>query len=325
MPGYVVHAAVFDDVRRLALQHEALPAAFHQSLRDHPDYGRAGSYTRGDDVYVVPLLTKYRYMWTGDDEATAQQLAWVLGWLAHRAAHRIMDPAHRLVEAEHVGPGQDAAAVPAAALWSDLVLYDAAYDRGRTGVVPEDLFSRHLQDYEAGQALDVRHLEDVVHAQWLAGLAALRLRVADEGASFADRVDTFLAERPVYRAPLGGYADRMEQPDPIEQQRFLRTAPLYDADDLLIVMAHGPEQRRAGIDLDEARAQAQVAGSPYAHVLSDALDVLDHAAAYWRREIHAGQLKERLDLTTPTHGPANTARVHDILTDSRTAIPTEAP
>lgn len=321
MSEYVAHAAVFDDVRHLALRHEALPPAFRQALRDHPDYGRAGSYTRGNYEYIVPLLTKYRDTWTAGDEAATQQLAWVTGWLAHRAADRFVKPMHAVVEADYYAPGGDGEGITKSRIWNDLVLYDETYRQGREGFLPEHLFSRHLHAYAAGQALDVRHLEDVVHAQWLAGLAALHGPVADEDAPFADRVDTFLKERQVYYVQLGRYADRVEDPDPLEVQRYVHASRFYDADDPLIVLVHGTEEAGAGLGLEAARARAREDGSQYARILGDALDYLDHAAAYWRREIDVETLKEGIAFTTWVRGPENMTRVRDILTDYTTETP----
>ena len=64
MSEYLSHAAVYDDVRRLALRHDGLPEAFHSAFRQFPNYGRAGSVTRGNYEHVVPMLAEYRTRWT---------------------------------------------------------------------------------------------------------------------------------------------------------------------------------------------------------------------------------------------------------------------
>ena len=313
MSEYLSHAAVYDDLRRLALRHDGLPEAFHAAFRQFPDYGRAGSVTRGNYEHVVPMLAEYRTRWTPDDEAMTQRLAFAMGWISHRAADRHIKPVAVVTEPEFYEPDGEGSGISKPRVWQDLVLYDAVYDEGRAGTIPEHLFSRHLRDHETADALDLRSLEPVVHAQWLEGMAALHVAVSEPSAApLAERLDAFLDARQNYYVPLGDYADRIEDPPPEEVQRFVYATHLYDADDPLIALAHAPEGG-AGRPLAEARAATDDTASQYALTLARGLGYLDAAGAFWDGDISRDALEEAFDFNSWVRSAENTELMRELL------------
>jgi hypothetical protein len=310
MSEYLAHAAVYDDVRRLALRDEGYPEAFHTALREHSGYGRAGSITRGMFYHVVPLLDRVRAAWAPGNESAAQRLAFALGWISHRAADRHIKAMAVVTDPAFYEPDGTGVGISRPRIWHDLVLYDAVYEGGRSGVMPAHLFSRDAGDHPAAAAFDVTALEPVVQAEWAGELAALHSGVG-EADYLEARLDAFLDARPEYYVPLDDYADRIERPFPEEEQRFVRTAHFYDADDPLVALARAPEGE--GGSVAAARAAVGPASSQYAVILERAMAYVDAAAAYWRGEASTDAVREALDFNTWARGPEETAASRALL------------
>lgn len=302
MSEYLAHAAVYDDVRRLALRDGSLPEAFHTALREHPGYGRAGSITRGLFNHVVPLIDRVRAGWAPGDVSGAQRLAFALGWISHQAADRHIKAVALVTDPAYYEPDGSGVGISLPRIWHDLVLYDAVYGGGGDGVMPEHLFSRDARDHAAAAAFDVAALEPVVQAEWAAELAALHGGVGEGGPAYLpDHFDAFLDARPEYYVPLDDYADRIERPFREERQRFVRTAHFYDADDPLVALARAPEGE--GGSVAAARAAVGPASSQYAVLLERGLAYLDAVAAYWRGETSTDAVRQALDFNTWSRGP----------------------
>ena len=301
MSEYLAHAAVYDDVRRLALRDDGLPEAFHSALRRHPGYGRAGSVTRGMYYHVVPLLDRVRAGWSPGNEPAAQRLAFALGWITHRAADRHIKAMALVTDPAFYEPYESGVGISLPRMWHDLVLYDAVYDGGQDGVMPAHLFDRDAGGHPAARTFDMVALEPVAQAEWAGELATLHGGVGGGAAPLAERVDAFLDARPEYYVPLDDYADRIERPFREERQRFVRTARFYDAGDPLIALARAEDG--AGGAVADARAAVGPASSQYAVILERALVYVDAAAAYWRGEASTDALGEALDFNTWARGP----------------------
>ncbi len=110
MSENITHTAVVDDSLRLMQAAGTVCEAFNQAARDHLDMAHLGCMTRGGDRCNPGLLTTFRDRWADrtPDDLLEPKLAFVLGWLCHRAADREMKPifrtARRLQHGETLAP-----------------------------------------------------------------------------------------------------------------------------------------------------------------------------------------------------------------------------
>ena len=269
---YLTHIAVLDDAARLAQRMPSLPAPVRTALERHTEWARTGAMTRGNHLYTVPLLTAYRDRLEAGplDDATLQRLAFVMGWIAHRAADLYVKATHRAIDPEeyYFTPEREGDMTSLPRLWNDLDVYREVYASGARGVARVGLFTRDLEGLPAAASLDVSAVEPVVHSRAGAEMAHLHMTVADERAPFAARVDAYLdAYQPLY-VRLDRYADRVEL-RPEERQRFSTATRFYDASDPLLQLAEALRVGRAArLDLEAALIDAETSGSQYAQMLA---------------------------------------------------------
>ena len=94
MSENVTHTGVLDDCFRLMLVSDEICDAFKEVAQSENDFARLGGITRSGDRFTVQLLTDFRKRWEGrrPEDKLEPKLAFVLGWLTHRAADRQMKP-----------------------------------------------------------------------------------------------------------------------------------------------------------------------------------------------------------------------------------------
>ena len=90
MSENITHTAVVDDGLRLMQAAGTVCEAFKQAARDHLDIAHLGCMTRAGDRCNPGLLATFRDRWADrtPDDLLEPKLAFVLGWLCHRAADR---------------------------------------------------------------------------------------------------------------------------------------------------------------------------------------------------------------------------------------------
>ena len=301
MSEYLAHVAVLDDAARLAQRSPTIPEPVQSALRHHTEWARIGAMSRGNHLYTVPLLTDYRDRLAagGLDEPTRQRLAFVMGWIAHRAADIYVKAMHRatLPERYYFQDERLGGTVSVPRLWNDIDLYREVYRDGGRGGIPPGLLSRDLADHPAASALDASAAEPVVHARAMAEMAALHASVADESTPFEARLDAFLEARQPLYVLLERYADRVERPDPEERQRHSVAARFYDAGDPLLQLAEAlREGETPDVDLGGAVAAAEAEGSQYAQILALTLRWFDAAGDFLAGRTTPDALSETLQI-----------------------------
>ena len=297
MSEYVTHIAVLDDTARFATRSEALPEAFRTALAEHLDYARFGSASRGNHLFVVPLLTKYRGAWADrkPEDRMGERLAYTLGWVVHRAADTYFKPMHRVLNPDDYFP-EGNEGISTARIYNDLVVFRETYEGGRREPLVPGLFSRHLHEHPASGALDVAAVEPLWHARWQGELLGLHAAATAEG-PLSDKLDALLDARQNYYVSLDRYADHAATPVPEYEQRFVTATNFYDERDELIRHTRALQRGEAaeGFDLDRALVAATVQ-SRYAQVLARSYAFLRSAGAFFNEEISEDEVIAQLEL-----------------------------
>ena len=102
MSENITHTAVTDDCARLARHSSTICSPVKEVLGEHLEIARLGGVTRAGGRHVLSLLQRYREAWHGRQEGDllAEKLAFVLGWLCHRAADLQMKPIFHAVDGD---------------------------------------------------------------------------------------------------------------------------------------------------------------------------------------------------------------------------------
>ncbi|MFO8006767.1 MAG: hypothetical protein R6V05_03435 [Candidatus Brocadiia bacterium] len=295
MSENITHTAVVDDCRRLALSWPAICAPFKEALRHHHDTTRLGGLTRWGDRFTVELLGRYAETWEKGDgkERAGARLAFVLGWLCHRAADRQMKPVFRAADPDCEESPTDCS------IYHDVFLFLEVYGSGAEEPYSPATLEAPLESLSAGdvRAADVEELLRAVLQRALLGLHTLKPDARDiEG-----WLDGLLDLRQEYRVSIPRYAKALAEPDAGKVRRFIEEVNFYDPADPLIRLARSIQRNGpADVPMEEA-LEAAGGGSHYARALRRGCRYLQTGSEYFTGRITEEEGRERLDIGLPDY------------------------
>lgn len=283
MSESITHIGVVDDAARLALHAGDICESFKLVLRNHLDLARLGGVTRHGDLHNPGLLESFRERWP--DEGLAPKLAFVLGWLSHRAADRCMKKLFRALDPECPLSPTDCS------VYNDVCVFQEVYDAGRK----EPYIHAILGD----QNIDVSVAEELLVGMWRRTL--IRMHTFKPGdADIEPWLDNVVRFQQEMRVDLKRYAKALVGPDPDKWRRFIEEPNFYDRQDALLRLVRSIQRGtpESSIDLDDAMAKA-VGGCQYARCLERAFRYIKAANEFWGCRIQMEELKTRLDIGLP--------------------------
>lgn len=283
MSENITHTAVTDDCARIALHAPDLSPAFKLALGEHLDIARLGGITRSGDQFTVDLLAHFRDAWPqrGGEQRLQQKLAFVLGWLCHRAADRQMKPVFRATDPNCPRKPTDCS------VYHDVFLFREVYAGGAN-----DPYSPDFLD------LLPPELEQLFHVLLQRALLAMHtfIPAGDDAEGWLDAV---IERRQRFSVDIARYAEALARPDPDKVRRFITGVNFYDAGDPLIRLARSIQNGEpAGVGLGEALSAA-AGGSQYARALRRGFLYLSTASGFFERRLSEAEARERLDIGKP--------------------------
>ena len=291
MSENITHTAVTDDCARLALHSPAICTAFKEVLEQHLDIARLGGVTRSGGKYVVPLLDDMRQSWPArvQDGVMEQKLAFVLGWLAHRAADLQMKPIFHAVDGDCRHDPTDCS------VYHDVFLFREVYGSGQEEPYAPEMLEATMASAPATQAFDVGEIESLFRSVWQRALIGLHTFIPDQ-----EDIDGWLERlfktRQLFYVDIRRYASAFADPDPDKVQRFIVDVHFYEGQDPLIRLARSIQRGTpdAEIDLQEA-LEAAASQSEYAQALRRGYLYMQAASDFFERRIDEQTFKDRLE------------------------------
>ena len=289
MSESITHTAIVDDVARIALYDPEICEPFKEVLDEHLDIARLGGITRHGDRHNPKLLHLYRSEWEEKHDEVGPKLAFVLGWMSHRAADRRMKKVFRALDPDCDKSPTDCS------VYNDVVCFREVYAAGH-----EEPYMKHaLGSAEKG----VSEAEELFHGMWRRMLIRMHTFIPgdDDIEAWLDNVIKFQQEM---RVDLQRYAKAFADPDPDKMRRFIEEPNFYDADDDIIRLARSLQQGEPeeSIDLEEALAAAAESAdraSQYAQMIARAFGYVRASSEYWHFQIDMEELCDRLDIGLP--------------------------
>lgn len=280
MSENITHTAVTDDCARLAIYSPTICAPFKEVLSRHLEIARLGGVTRSGGNFVISLLGRYRELWsaTDADDLLRQKLAFVLGWLCHRAADLQMKPIFRAVDGECTLDPTDCS------VYHDVFLFRTVYASGQGEPYAPGILS-----------LDAGGLEDVLRSLWQRALVGMHTFIPDQQ-DIEGWLERLFKTRQEFYVNLERYAEAFADPDPDKVRRFLDEVNFYQERDPLIrlarsIQAGNPE---TGIDL-AAAVDAAASQSQYAQALRRGYLYLQAASDYFTGQLDKAALADALE------------------------------
>ncbi len=281
MSEHITHTVQADDCRLLILGDDALSAQSVAAARERSDLMRAGAISMRGDHCNPALLAHLRQareagLW-GDEERDI--LAFVLGWVTHRATDRQFKPVFRRYDPDCPRKPTDCSIHHDAFLLRERL----ALHYGPVGV-----------DWPAG--LDRERLQQLFTALTQGALVSLHTVRPDEADPLAWIRGRLLLHRRAY-VDLERLVTAALEPDPDQVERFIVAPRFYDHDDpMLRACAAGepvrlPQVDRAG-PLDHDRCL-------YVRALIQAYRYVLAADAYLTGRIDSAALEQALEIGRP--------------------------
>jgi hypothetical protein len=295
MSENITHTAVTDDCVRLALRSPTICDAFRECLAENLEIARLSGSTRSGDRFTASLLAKYRDAWPNRTEGDMlpQKLAFVLGWLCHRAADRQMKPIFHAVDADCPESPTDCS------IYHDVFLLREVYGGGEREPYSPATAEVRMGSLPAAQALDVGQVEDLLRAMWQRALIGLHTFIPDRD-DIEGWIERLLAARQEFSVDIRRYAEAFANPDPDKMKRFIHDVSFYDRDDPIIRLARSLQHGSAdeGIDLADA-VEAAESQSQYAQALRRAYLYIQAASEYFEGRLEEDTLRYKLDVGKP--------------------------
>ncbi len=283
MSESITHTSVVDDCCRLVQACDDICDDFKTIFSERIELARLGGITRHGDRHNPQLLSKFRELKKAGklDENEQRKLAFVLGWMSHRAADRVFKRIFRMVDNESGKKPRDCS------VYHDAYLFREHYNSGARNPYQEGILEPIPGSYG--------DLESLLDGMWQRMLVKMHTFIPDD-----DDIELWL-ENVMSRyqrlyVDLQRYVDAVNNPDPDMTRRFINEINFYDRNDPLIqnliALRNGDDLPH---DLDTALEEARD-GCKYGLAVGLAFSYIRAASAYYEFEIDDDELRKRLHI-----------------------------
>jgi hypothetical protein len=291
MSENITHTAIVDDSLRLARAAGWLAGPLAKACEKHPMMPHLGGVTRHGDFHSVGLLTTLRDRSRAGEltDRELARLAFILGWLSHRAADRQMKPVFR-------GACPNPPETPTdCSIYNDAFLFHEIYASGRQNPYHEALFTPESHAAAAGDAAAMEELLGILIRRYLIAMHTF-IPDDDDAEGWLDRLHDLTQWATVN---LRRYAEAIADPDPAKVRRYIRDTNFYDAVEAIIAAARRLRKGEALSPAEVAAAVDAAAASHYAGALKTACGYLRATGAFFAGKLEPEALRERFDIGKP--------------------------
>lgn len=294
MSENITHTGVVDDCLRLMTAATTFCPAFHEAAEAHRDMAHLGCMTRAGDRCNPGLLTTFREHWVTRAPADnlEAKLAFVLGWLCHRAADRQVKPIFRRFH-----PPETRTEKPTAcSIYQDAHVFRMIYAAGQEPPYHPAMFG---DDFKAlSETINVEGMQDLVHILLRRALIEMHTLIPDVDEP-EHWIGQFYSRKQQFYVDLVRYDKAINDPDPEKVKTYIVEDNFYDADDPIINAARRLQHGEA-ISPEDVDAAIKAGGaSHYAQALMIGMRYLQAASDFFTSDMEIETLKTRLDIGKP--------------------------
>lgn len=237
MSEHFTHIAVYEDSARLLLASPDINKVFKHVLNTQYDSGLLGSTSRGNHLFAIPILEKYKdaYQSLNDTTEADIKIAYAIGWLTHRASDLQMKPVFRKAEADP----DPRFTYQLSSIYHDAMSFRKVYDGGKAPSRSENevlypaTFDFDMQSHPAADALDIPAVEPLLSWMWQKDMIEMHVFLHQEK-DFDKWLDTFVERFADFSENFSDYEKVYNDPDPALIDRHWVQDRLYFDDDPVI-------------------------------------------------------------------------------------------
>jgi hypothetical protein len=299
MSEHIVHTGILEDSAAIMPYLEKIPDDFLQAVQRHIGFARLGCITVSGDTYSFRLLEEYKPLWKTRNDLLEAKLAFVLGWVSHRACDREMKPIWRTVEISGRGSDANPAVSPTeCSVYHEGTLYNLYYSEDP--IFHLAIFPGHLADWPGAELVNLSLMAEFVENSYAMNMMDIQtiLPPSPEQQSSDQRFieDVCLRAQKFY-VDISRYTHASSQAVPDLKKSYVIDIDWYNEKDLIVALA---SRLRRGESLTKAEVEESMsrpASSHYGRALQLSLRYIISAAAYFTDDNMSIEiLKERLDI-----------------------------
>lgn len=299
MSEHIVHTAILEDSIAICLGLSAMPEDFREVVRNHGRFAQLGCITVAGDQFSVRLLTEYREKWDGRDESLEARLAFVLGWISHRACDRTMKPIW-VEPPMKVGSDVDPTLSPSeCSVYHEGYMYNRYYRKD-----PKFCYAIFPEEMEKLPGMKFINRERAaLYVQQSFGANYLAIQTLPEQRQDQEWFENLCMRAQKFYVDVNRYRKSAGDPDPDKEHGFLLDINWYNPEDVLVGLAEDLRWGRKTGTLTCDEAYAQEPSSYYGKALRLSIRYILAAAEFFhRKDMSPEELKERLDVGKPGPG-----------------------
>ncbi len=295
MSENITHTAVMDDAFNLMLISNRFSDAFKQAGKNHRRFGQLAGVTRSGDRFTIDLLERYRTSWPGGSgdsgaDTLGAKIAFILGWLCHRATDRQFKPVFRSFDPEGKLSPTDCSVYHDAFLFRELYMNEAEFS--------PSMFERNMDSVAASKVVDAPSLLELFRVSLKRILIEMHTFIPDQ-----EDIDGWLEKlhslQQTFYVDSERYAEVVARPDPEMIRRFIEEINFYDRSEPFLVLTRN--LRNGKETTNDQLESALTAGtkSHYAQAVQRSFQYIEAASLFFEDDLDRDGLSERLDIGKP--------------------------
>lgn len=301
MSEHITHIAICEDIVRLATVMPTVEKSFKQSVEHFPDECQMGSAARGNHIFALPIIDKYRDHWNTPAWKSEDEIAYAfaVGWLCHRAADLQMKPIYKISNADENPPGTK----KANRVYHDAVTFHEVYSDGKMPAMSKRIvlspatMEENMSSHPASKGIDQPNLERLLN-----GLIQRSLLDQQNFLDNEKDIEKWIAKLLTRQQRLGDdmqwYIDAYQNPVPERTARYVTSMNYYDANNTIIKLARSAQH---GTKITEAEVMKALKSAPteslYAQALARGCHYLEYASQFFRKEIDQVKAEEVIQIS----------------------------
>jgi hypothetical protein len=298
MSEHIVHTGILEDSAALMPYIKEIPNSFVKAMQRHIGFARLGCITVSGDRYSFRLLEEFKSQWKKRNDLLEAKLAFVLGWVSHRACDRQMKPIWHIVEISGRGSDANPAVSPTeCSVYHEGTLYNLYYADNaafRLAIFPEELAARH-----GSELFNLPLAAEFIESAYAMNMIENQTFPVPDGCTGQDQqfIESVCLKAQKFYVDVSRYTQAAGNPNPAHKKEYVVDINWYNGKDEIIRIAR---ILRRGGQIDTAaveKALSVQASSHYGQALQLSLRYIRTAAEYFiDANMSMDTLKERLDI-----------------------------
>jgi hypothetical protein len=296
MSEHIVHTGVVEDTALLMPYLKSISPDFVKAVQNHLGFARLGCITVSGDRFSFRLLEEYKPLWKNRDDLLEAKLAFVLGWVSHRACDRQMKPIWNIAEVIGRGSDADPSISPTEiSIYHEATLYNLYY--ADNAIFRLAIFPDQLASWPGADLFNLPLAAEFVESSFAMNLMNNQTFPLPPQSTDQVFIENICLKSQKFYVDVSRYSRAAGNPLPENKKNYVKDINWYNQNDEIIKTI---QLLRRGGTIDSITVEKAVAikaSCHYGQAVQLSLDYITAAADYFKDDsMSIDALKERLDI-----------------------------